>query len=89
MVENDSLHTNLKRPRGDCAAVQHGLMADGDVFFNIQGSVRVNVQHAAFLNVGVLAHADARVVSADAAIAPDAGTRLDDDIADDVGPSQR
>mgnify|MGYP000614902240 FL=1 len=44
----------------------------------------IRVQHATFLNIGVVANRDAGVVAANTDIRPDAGLFFDDDITNDV-----
>ncbi len=47
----------------DGAAVQHGLVADGDALPHRQREAGVGMQHCAFLHIAVLADTDRFVVA--------------------------
>src|SRR5690606_29504676 len=66
-------------------AVQHGVVAHGDVAAHHKGETRVGVQHGTVLDIAAGPNLDALDVTAQHAAEPDAATLVEDDTADHRG----
>src|SRR5574338_656371 len=83
-VEDHRLDAD-ERAVADGAAVDHGLVADGDVGPDVQRVARVGMEHRALLDVAARPHGDGLVVGPDHRPGPHAGPLPQDHPADEGG----
>src|SRR5258707_7776850 len=83
-VQYDRLDAD-QRAFTDRAAMQHRLMADGDMGSHRQRKPRIRVQNRSILHIAVGANADGLVVTAQGRAKPHGAMVREDDLADDRG----
>src|SRR5690606_22633177 len=69
----------------DRAAVQHGLVADGDMVANGQRVARIGVQDGTFLDVGACSYGDGFVIATNDRTWPDTAVLFQYDLANQCG----